>query len=143
MYTSVEAQLIAALAADPTYSGLVTGGTYLVQLPQNPDYPAATIQRISTVPLYVQTEPGDTRQATVGKVRIQYTCWVEDPVNSGPISDSIAQAVLNVLRSFSAYGSPATSNPSYLLNRRMLIEPQTQPPLFKQELDIMFWYQDQ
>ena len=142
MSGNLEQLFIAALNADPTYSGLVTGGTFLVQLPQNPPYPCATIQRVSTVPLYVQAPSGYAPQAAVGRARLQYTCWVEDPVNSGPISDQIAQAVLAVTRSFSAFGSPPTGSPTFLLNRRMGIEPQTQPPLFKQILDILFWYQD-
>jgi Protein of unknown function (DUF3168) len=138
----LETLFIAALANDPTYSGLVTGKTWLVQLPQNPTYPAAAIQRVSTVPLYVQTGPGDPQQAAVGRARLQFTCWVRNDANAGQISDAIAQAVLNVARSFSAYGSPPTGSPTFMLNRRMELEPQTQPPLFKQVLDLLFWYSD-
>jgi hypothetical protein len=138
----LETLFIAALNNDPTYSGLVTGKTWLVQLPQNPNYPAATIQRVSTVPLYVQALTGDPQQAAVGRARLQFTCWVLNSSAAGQISDRIAQAVLAVTRSFSAYGSPPTGSPTFMLNRRMSIEPQTQPPLFKQQLDILFWYSD-
>jgi hypothetical protein len=137
----LETLFIAALNADPVYAGLVTGNTWLVQLPQNPAYPCATIQRVSTVPLYVQADVGDPQQAGVGRARLQFTCWASGPT-AGQISDAIAQAVLSVARSFSAYGSPPTGSPTFLLNRFMSIEPQTQPPLFKQQLDILFWYSD-
>ena len=140
---NLEQQFIAALNADPTYSGLVSvGNTWLFQLPQNPNYPAATIERVSTVPLYVQSAPGNAQQAAVGRARLQFTCWVLNVATAGQISDQIAQAVLSVTRSFSAFGSPPTGSPTFLLNRRMGIEPQTQPPLFKQILDSLFWYQD-
>lgn len=139
---NLEQQFIAALNADPTYSALVTGKTWLVQLPPNPSYPAAAIQRVSTVPLYVQAGPGYAPQAAVGRARLQFTCWVSNAQNAGVLSDAIAQAVLNVTRSFSAYGSPPTGSPTFMLNRRMELEPQTQPPLFKQVLDLLFWYQD-
>lgn len=140
--SNLETQFIAALAADPTYSGLVTGGTWLVQLPQNPSFPCAAIQRVSTVPVYVQSAPGNRQQAAVGRARLQFTCWVKNTASAGLISDQIAQAVLAVTRSFSAFGSPPTGSPTFLLNRRMSIQPQTQPPLFEQILDILFWYSD-
>lgn len=139
---TLEQQFIAALNADPTYTGLVTGGTWLFQLPQNPQFPCATIERVSTVPLYVQSATGNPQQAAVGRARLQFSCWVKNASSAGIVSDQIAQAVLAVTRSFSAFGSPPTGSPTFLLNRRMGIEPQTQPPLFKQILDILFWYQD-
>jgi hypothetical protein len=132
----------AALDNDPVYSALVTGKTWLFQLPQNPIYPAAAIERVSTVPLYVHTTPGDRQQAAVGRARLQYTCSVRNDASAGQISDAIALAVLDVTRSFSAYGSPPTGSPTRLLNRKMWIMPQTQPPLFMQVLDIEFWYSD-
>jgi hypothetical protein len=138
----LETLFIAALNADPVYSALVTGKTWLVQLPQNPNFPAATIQRVSTVPLYVQANVGDSQQAGVGRARLQYTCWVKNDATAGQISDAIAQAVLSVTRSFSAFGSPPTGSPTFMLNRQMSIEPQTQPPLFKQIIDLLFWYSD-
>ena len=139
---NLEQQFIAALNADPTYSALVTGGTWLVQLPQNPSFPCAAIQRVSTVPLYVQAPPGYAPQAAIGRARLQFTCWILNAQSAGVISDQIAQAVLNVTRSFSAFGSPPTGSPTFMLNRRMGIDPQTQPPLFMQTLDLLFWYQD-
>lgn len=142
---TLEAQFQAALAADPTYTALVTGGTFLVQLPQNPSYPCAAIQRISTVPLYAHFTDPAIAQAGVGRGRLQLTCWAQGPT-SGATIDAIEQAVLNVLRTFNAYTlveSPFTQAPSFLLNYRMLVEPQTQPPLFKGILDILCWYQDQ
>jgi hypothetical protein len=140
---NLEQQFIAALNADATYSGIVTGGTWLFQLPQNPGYPCATIERVSTVPLYIQAPPGYAPQAAVGRARLQYTCWVKNNTSAGQISDQIAQAVLSITRSFSAFGSPPTGSPTFLINRRMGIEPQTQPPLFKQIMDILFWYSDE
>jgi hypothetical protein len=139
---NLEQQFIAALNADPTYSGLVTGGTFLVQLAQNPSYPCAAIQRVSTVPVYVQAAPGYAPQAAVGRARLQFTCWVQLTPGAGITSDQIAQAVLGVTRSFSAFGSPQVGSPTFLLNRRMSIQPQTQPPLYMQIMDILFWYQD-
>jgi hypothetical protein len=139
---NLEQQFRAALLADPTYSGLVTGGTWLVQIPQNPSYPCAAIQRVSTVPVYVQAAPGYAPQAAVGRARLQFSCWVQNTPDAGIISNEIAQAVLGVTRSFSAFGSPPTGSPTFVLNRRMWIDPQTQPPLFMQIMDILFWYQD-
>jgi hypothetical protein len=67
---------------------------------------------------------------------------VQNTPDAGIISNEIAQAVLGVTRSFSAFGSPPTGSPTFVLNRRMWIDPQTQPPLFMQIMDILFWYQD-
>lgn len=141
---NLESQFRAALLADATYTGLVTGGTFLIQLPQNPTYPCAAIQRVSTVPLYSHSPSPQSNQADVGRARLQYTCWAQGP-SSGATVDAIEQAVLNVLRTFSAYAiseSPYTPAPSFLLNYRMQVEPNTQPPLFKGILDILCWYQD-
>jgi hypothetical protein len=145
--TTLEEQFRAALVNDASYAGLVTGGTFLIQIAQNPHYPCAAIQRVSTVPYYLNSPVPQSQQATVGRARLQFTCWASGS-SAGATVDAIAKAVLNVLRTFNAYALPAspdtfTQAPSFLLNQRMLVEPQTQPPLFKAELDISVFYQDQ
>lgn len=139
---NLEQEFLAALNNDPTYSALVTGKTWLVQLPQNPKFPAATIQRVGTRPLYFHALPGYLAQASVGLARLKYKCWVKNDTSAGIISDQIGLAVIDVMRSFSAWGSPLTGSPSYVLNRTMGIDPDTQPPMYQQILDLSFWYQD-
>jgi hypothetical protein len=139
---NLEQNLIAALNADPTYAALVTGRTWLIQLPQNPAFPGAAIQRVGDQPLYMHAPPGYAPQATVGQARLLYKCWVKNDTSAGIIADQIRLAVKNVLRSFSAWGSPLTGSPSRIINDSFGIDPETQPPLFLLFMDLSFWYQE-
>lgn len=139
---TLETQFRTALLNDATYEALVTGGTWLEQLPQNVAYPNGRIQRITTVPLYVHATGAGTPQASFGTARLQFDARSDDPQNAGKITDAIAQAVLNVLRTFNATGVGSNA-PSFLRNRRAYVEPDTEPPIFVQILDIAVWYADQ
>jgi len=142
---SLESQLYLALVGDTTLGALVGGRIYLAQLPQGTVYPALTYQRISTIPTYVHS-PVDS-QASVGWSRFQITCWVSSKTAANDM-DALAKAVLGVLNHFNAWALPASppvlnQAPSYLIDRRMSVEPNTNPPIFKTMLDVKLWYRDQ
>lgn len=147
---SLEQILHDALLAQSGLTALIGQRLYLVQLPQDvltfSNWPAVVYQRVSTVPLY--THSFDTgQQASVGWARFQITSWSRGP-SSGNESDQIARAIHAALQTFNAWADPicpsvVISAPNYLLNRRMHVEPQTDPPLFKQILDVKIWYRDQ
>lgn len=148
---SVESNLRAQLLADPGLSALIGDRLYLVQLPQNPQYPCGVYQRVFTQPLYVQTRgrnPLTGGQATIGWSRFSFTFWSNDGAQGGSIVEQIALAVMAAMESVNLIDlpqSPVVINqaPNFLITRRMGIEPQTQPPLFKAMLDFKIWFQDQ
>jgi hypothetical protein len=142
---TLEKQLYDALLADFGVAAFIGDRLYLVQLPQNPVYPAATYQRISTFPLYVHKLGGV--QGQVGWSRFQITGWFSG-ATSGQQSDGFARAVAAAIQTFNAFalpGSPSvlTQAPNYILSRRMHVEPNTQPPIYKAILDVKLWYRDQ
>jgi hypothetical protein len=154
---SVESILRAELLADPGLSALIGDRLYLVQLPQNPQgppnnlYPCGVFSRVSTQPLYVHTRgrnPLTGGQASIGKARFSFSFWSDDGSNGSIIVENIALALMAAMENVNLIAlptSPATINnaPNFLVTRRMGLEPQTQPPLFKVLLDFMCWYSDQ
>jgi hypothetical protein len=149
---SVESILLSDLLADAGLSALIGNRLYQVQLPQNPTYPCGIFQRVSTQPLYVNSVRGRNPltggQATAGWARFSFAFWSNDGKNGAAIVDSIALALMAAMENVNLIAlptSPATINnaPNFLLTRRMSIEPQTQPPLFKALLDFKCWYSDQ
>lgn len=148
---SVESILLADLLADAGLSALIGSRLYLVQLPQNPVYPCGVYQRVSTQPLYVHTRgrvPLNGGQASIGRARFSFSFWSDNGATGGAIVESIALALMAAMENVNLIAlptSPATINdaPNFLITRRMSIEPQTQPPLFKAMLDFMCWYSDQ
>jgi hypothetical protein len=141
---SVEQQIRAGLLAQSSITDIIGNRLYLVQLPQNPVYPSAAYQRVTTVPLYTQE---NALQGTVGYVRFQITGFFQG-ADSGQQSETFAQAVTEALETFNcATGPPASppvlgTPPNYVLGRRMLVQPQTQPPIFMCVLDAKLWYND-
>ena len=140
---SVEQQLYAGLLAQSSITDVIGNRLYLVQLPQNPTYPCAAYQRIATVPLYTQE---NALQGTAGYVRFQITGFFQGPT-SGADSESFAQAVTAALETFNC-GFPAGSPPvlgtppNYVLGRRMVVQPQTSPPIFMCVIDCKLWFND-
>ena len=144
MSVSVEQQLRAGLLAQSGVTDIIGDNLFLVQLPQNTTYPSAAYQRVATVPLYTQE---NTNQGTVGYVRFQITGFFQG-ASSGQQSEAFAQAVTAALQTFNCgqfvqspplLGTP----PNYVLGRRMLVQPQTQPPIFMCVIDAKLWYIDQ
>lgn len=148
---SVESILRAELLSDAGLSALIGDRLYLVQLPQNPIYPCGIYQRVSTTPLYIQTRgrnPLTGGQATIGQVRFSFTFWSNDGAQGGAIVESIALALMAAMENVNLIALPTspatiTNAPNRLITRRMGIEPNTQPPLFKALLDFLCWYSDQ
>jgi hypothetical protein len=135
-----------AMVSNPGVNAIIGNRLYLVQLPQNPVYPAAVYQRISTVPIYSHS-PDTGQQGTVGWARFQVTAWATG-ATSGATMEAFAAAVLSALQTFNAWALPTspqviTQSPNYIVGRRMSIEPQTDPPLFMAVIDIKICYRDQ
>lgn len=144
---TLEQALHAALVADPTVSSFVGTRVFLVQLPQLSILntgPAITYQRISTVPLYAHSfDVG--QQASFGFSRFQITVWGTGD-SAGAQCEAISKAILGVLNNFNGqvFGqSPVIQSPNFLLNKRMELEANINPPLFKEILDVKLWYREQ
>lgn len=141
---TLDERLRAAFLADAGVSALIGNRLYDRQIAQNqPQYPCAAYQRISTIPLYSQEH--DSAQGTTGWARYQITIWADTP-SGGIIAQNVAQAFADALQTFNLWNLPASpvilqSAPNYLLNQRAGIEPNTKQPLFKEFLDIKVWYQ--
>lgn len=150
MATALEQLIHAALIADVGVqaalgrdaAGNVT--LYLVQLPPgivDGYYPAAAFQRISTVPLYTHSQGVGTANGSAGWTRFQFTVWAKG-AGSGLQTDTAIRAILTALASFN--GQPGVLGAAnFLMSRRMQVEPQVDPPLFKAIADVRIWYQDQ
>lgn len=140
---TLEENFRAALLADSAVAGYLAGRLYLEQLPNGPTFPCAAYQRVSTVPQSYSHTPAAGQKLTQW-ARIQLTIWAA----TGIVTSQIAQAVVNALNGFNlweALASPALSPngfPNFLMNQRMMIEPQTNPPLYKTILDLKIWFRD-
>ena len=143
---NLETQIRSAFDSDPTFSGLLTGGLYLVRLPQNPSYPCGIFVRVGTRPIYSQGPRGGS-QAHVGSARFQFQFWSTSTTPEVEL-EALYQAMLGVLAGFSAYALPASpplanQAPNFVISRTMGIESETQPQAWYIRCDVNVWYQDQ
>jgi hypothetical protein len=147
--TSVEQLVYDAVIQNAGITDLLATDTagnvafYLIQVPQQGFvYPLGVFQRISSPRLFVLQQVGN--QASVGRVRFQFTFWGYD----AGVLEQIDLALLAMFRTFDAYNAPS-SPPTvvqpgfYQYGSRLLNEPQTQPVLQKLEVNVIFWFQDQ
>lgn len=140
---TLEQKLRQEMLIDSGLSPLVGANVFLVQLPSgilsanptgNPPVRALVIQRVSTLRYY--THDGATNPLMAA--RIQFTAWCKGP-DSGNDALSVMAALVNFLNTFCAtqtseFGSPVTTPtqfPNIVLNERMSVYPQTQPPLYQ------------
>lgn len=118
---------------------------YLLQLPQRPVYPCVRYQRISTVPLTTMDQ-SVTQWQQAGRARFQIDVYASG-ASGGAQTDTVVRAIATALKSFNGWsisGDTGYPNaPNLLVNRSMGIEPNTQPPLFKDRSDWMVWYREQ
>lgn len=150
---SVESQFTAAMQADavvPTYFGgpNAPGGAkpwrlYDTQLPQNAMYPAATYQRVSTKRIQTHGAPDNSgvfhgNNQNAGFIRFQIRVWSDiSPDNAR----QAMQAIFDALKNFNAWDG-STRGPNQILNQFGGVEPQTQPPLPFQHLDVLIPFAD-
>lgn len=146
-YTPLEIKLRTEMLVDPGLSPLVGASIFPVQLPSgflsanpsgNPPIRAITFQRVSTI--RYTTHDGVTNPLCA--VRVQFTAWCKGS-NSTTDATSVLKALVDFLQTFCAtstaeFTSPATTPlqfPNMVLNERISVYPQTQPPLFLGILD--------
>jgi hypothetical protein len=108
-------------------------------------YPAGVYQRIAATRLFYQGPGSD--QANVGRGRFRFTFWANTN-NAVAVLGQIELAVIAMLKTFDAYnppGSPPTfiQAGTFAYSSQMGVEPETQPPLYKLEVDFSFWFADQ
>lgn len=145
---TLEQQLHDAVVADPGLSAILGSRFFLVQLPQNPTYPSAVYQRVSTVPIYTHSTLG-AGQASVGWSRFQITAWFNGASGGAAALDFFSK-FMAFLQTFNAYQLPASpfviaQAPNFLVGSgfRLEWEPQPQQPLAKAMLDIKIYWQNQ
>ena len=136
---TVEQQLRTYLLAQPAIAAALPGGLYHVQLPQSvPTYPAATYQRVSTQRNYVHGQNG--QYSDMGWMRFQLDVWsntetaATDVINAGLL-------IMQAVRTFNAYSQSGPGS-NRVLQERVQVEPDTQPPMFRYMMDIQVWFSD-
>ncbi len=134
----IKERFASALLADSGVSSFI-GNRLDRQLPQNPVFPCCSYARISDVPLYSQEH--DSAQGTTRWARFQVDVWSKSDIEADQVADAIEAA----LQTFNLWLQPSspfvlTSAPNTVLMRRDGIEPNTQPPIFREILDIKVWY---
>jgi hypothetical protein len=127
-----------AIIADGGVFALIGNRMYR-QIAQNPVYPCCSYARISDVPLYSQEK--DALQGTTRWARFQVDVWSMDDIEA----DVVATAIEAALQGFNLWTAPASpvvvnTAPNTVLSRRDGIEPNTQPPIYRETLDIKVWY---
>ena len=149
MSTPLETIIRQSLLSVPELTSLIGERLYLVQLPQEPTYPAMTFQRISTVPYSTMNQLGTYAPGWqgMGWARFMFCAWGNGP-NSGVEMDQVARALQLAMSTFNASALPwspetLTQAPNFMMTRSMSIEPQTDPPLFKARIDYRILYQEQ
>jgi hypothetical protein len=145
MAISLETLIRQTLVGNAGLVALMGTNWYLYQLPQNPPYPCGTIARISTVPITTMDQSQPWQQT--GWARIQFDVFCQGP-SSGTQTDTIARAIQSAMLGLNAgepQGSPelVLPAPNFLLNRRMLIDTEPNPPVFRASLDYRIYYQEQ
>lgn len=137
---SVEQQFRTAMLANAAVAAALPGGLYEVQLPQNvPTYPVGSFQRISTQRNWVNAQGGQF--SDFGWVRFQVDLWSNTETADDDVSQA-AQAIIVALRTFNAYSSASQGGSARVMNQRTHVEPNTQPPMWREMLDIQIWFSD-
>jgi hypothetical protein len=142
-YTPLEQKLRMEMLLDSGLSPLVGSTIFLVQLPSgilsanpsgNPPIRALVMQRISTLRYFTH----DGANNVLVAARMQFTAWCKG-ADSGADALAVLKALVDFLNTFCAtstalFGSPAitpTQFPNIVLNERISVYPQTQPPLYQ------------
>lgn len=93
--TSLGAELVAELAADPNLTALVGARMYPAVLPQGGQLPALVYNIISTVP--ENTLDGDAADR-LNTVRVQIDSWAKKYADAHAVADAVDQVVANLAR---------------------------------------------
>jgi hypothetical protein len=152
---SLEQLVYQGLVADAAFVALLgadAGGNpafYDKQLPQqtfatfasNANYTAGVYQRISSPRLFAHG--AGSGQGNTGVARFQLTFW-SNSAEGTVLLDSLDLALKSFFQSFSAWGSPASTNPGFFAyTSRTEIEAEMQPTLQKLVIQVQFWFSDQ
>ena len=146
MSVSIEQLLYAAVVGNTGITSLLArdaGGNvafYDKQLPQQGNaYPAGIFQRISSPRKFVQKAIAPQSQANMGLARF----WLIFFGYSAPVLADIDAAVNTMFQTFDAVNTSFVQASYVAYGSRTLVEPQTQPVLYKIEIDVSFWFCDQ
>jgi hypothetical protein len=142
----LELQLREFMIANPGVSAYLGQRWYFIQLPQaNKTYPAATVQRISTIPDGTNMRQ-DYRWQKSGWCRLQITVFVGG-ADSAQVAEDVSLALQDAMRTFNPAVesvSPQVSyqGPNFRLNRRLMFQAQTEQPILMDIQDWRVWYRD-
>ena len=141
--TTVEEQLRTAMLADPNISPLLGTRWYIEPLPQNSAFPAVTVVRVSTI-RQAMRNGNSSQTADIGWTRLQIDVWDNTDAASAQRVSQIAQYIIDVLKTFSAYGQGARTltGSNRVLNQQLRAVPELQPPGYRAILDVKIWFTD-
>jgi hypothetical protein len=152
---SLEQLLYQGLLADAAVTALlgVDAGNnpaiYDKQLPQQTfatfastaNFTAGVFNRISSPSLFAHG--AGAAQGNTGRAHFTLEFWSNSSEGT-VLLDSLNRAIKSFFQSFSAWGSPASTNPGFFsYSARTGIEAQMQPTLQKLFIDVQFWFSDQ
>lgn len=141
--TTVEELLRTAMLADSNISTALGTRWYIEPLPQNTAFPAVTVVRVATVRQPMRN--GNSSQtADVGWTRLQIDIWDNTDAASAQRVSQLAKNVIDVLKTFSAYGQGAVTlaGSNRVLNQQLRPVPELQPPGYRAILDVKIWFAD-
>lgn len=141
--TTVEELLRSAMLADANLGPLLATRWYRDPLPQNVNFPAVSVARVSTIRQPMRS--GNSSQtADVGWTRLQIDIWDNTDAASAQRVSQIAQYIIDVLKTFSAYGqgTRTLTGSNRVLNQQLRPVPELQPPGYRAILDVKVWFTD-
>lgn len=140
--SSVETRLRLALIADTGVFALLGDRLYVPKLPPRiATFPVCIIQRINTTSLTTQQQ-SDPSFEDAGWVRFQITNWSHGPT-AVEEANTVAVAIQRALKAICLGSVQNGQGPNFLLNRTMVEQPATVPPLFGFRADYKMWYAEQ
>lgn len=142
---TLEQNLRTNIMNDSGVTAVLGDRLYITRLPQNPVYPCAVYQRISTVRQPTMNQQGNTRWMSSGWARFQFTTFSNDGAGGAAAAIAAADAIRAALPKFnlSSEGGPMTGAPNFVVGERAGDIPDTMPPVYTQMLDVKVFFRDQ
>lgn len=103
-------------------------------------YPCITFSRVATTYGYTHDGPD-----ALYPIRVQVNCWALEPQDARAIADSVRASLplFNLTIPETSPTAVTTESPNKAVMQLASVEPDTEPPTFREILDCEIWYRDQ
>ncbi len=143
---TLEENLRTNIVNDSGVAAVLGNRLYITRLPQNPVYPCATYQRISTERYPTMDQQGNSRWESCGWARFQFTTYSNDGAGGAAAAIAALDAIRHSLPKFNLAaenGVPFSGAANFVLSERAGDIPDTMPPVYTQMLDAKVFFRDQ